>query len=172
MKHSGRNIKRRLYGLTLIGNRLSRIRHFRGHGVHSPFVYSLVRKVFMHKGLFSEDNRALYDALIALNIPKRRAIELQNGMLYCGYTTFSIDSTECSAQFNIMTEHYPTAELERALKRAAEQNTTLVVLFPYLCRERTNVCKSLIERHTSTSVDNGGYILFLNNNLPKQHYRL
>ena len=172
MKHSGRNLKQRLYGLTLIGNRLSRIRHFRGHGVHSPFVYSLVRKVFMHKGLLSEDSRALYDALTTLKTPKRRAIELQNCMLYCGYTTFSIDSPECCAEFNILTEHYPTAELERALSRAAELGTTLVVLSPYLCRERKDVCQSLIARHTSTSVDNGGYILYLNNYLPKQHYRL
>ena len=172
MKHSGRNLKRRLYGLTLIGNRLSRIRHFRGHGVHSPFVYSLVRKVFMHKGLLSDENRSLYDAIVALGTPTRLATELQNILTYCDYHTFSIDSADCVAEFNILTEYYPTAELKGALSRAAERGTTLVVMFPYLYRERTDVCQSLIDLHTSTSVDNGGYILFFNNYLPKQHYRL
>ena len=172
MKHSGRNLKRRLYGLTLIGNRLSRIRHFRGHGVHSPFVYNLVRKVFMHKGLLSDENRSLYDAIVALGTPTRLATELQNILTYCDYHTFSIDSADCVAEFNILTEHYPTAELNGALSRAAERGTTLVVMFPYLYRERTDVCQNLIDLHTSTSVDNGGYILFFNNYLPKQHYRL
>ena len=172
MKHSGRNLKRRLYGLTQIGNRLSRIRHFRGHGVHSPFVYSLVRKVFMHNGVISDEDCSLLETLVALGMPKRRAVELQNCMTYCDYSTFSIDSAQCSAEFNILTDHYPTSELEEALSQAAKLGTTLVVMFPYLSRERKDTCLSLITRHISTSVDNGGYILFFNNYLPKQHYRL
>lgn len=172
MKHSGRNLKRRLYGLTLIGNRLSRIRHFRGHGVHSPFVYNLVRKVFMHRGLISEGDSSLCNALIAHGIPTRLATELQNILTYCDYHTFSIDNAACSAELNILTDHYPTTELESSLSRAAEQGTAVAVMFPYLSRERKDLCLSLVGKHTSTSVDNGGYILFLNNYLPKQHYRL
>lgn len=34
------------YHLSLI---IYRFRHWRGHGVHSPFVYSLVREVFMRR---------------------------------------------------------------------------------------------------------------------------
>ena len=172
MKHSGRNLKRRLYGLTLIGNRLSRIRHYRGHGVHSPFVYNLVRKVFMHKTLFSQEQKALYDSLTALEVPERRAIELQNCMIHCGYTSFSIDNINSCAEFNILTEQFPTDELIRAFEHAQTTGVTLAILAPYLCRERTEQCRNLIANHRSTSVDNGGYILFFNNHLPKQHYRL
>ena len=60
MKVSGRNLARRLM---MLGNALSRVKHRRGHGVHSPFVYSLVRKVFMSKVLDESLGTVLYDSL-------------------------------------------------------------------------------------------------------------
>ena len=44
-----------------------RARYFRGHGVHSPFVYDLVRHVFMRAELLPGD-RSLYEALLAVGI--------------------------------------------------------------------------------------------------------
>ena len=82
MKVSGRNIKRRLYKLSLLPNKLSRAKYFRGHGVHSPFVYGLVRKVFMCGKLFEDCNRNLYDRLLEAGIPVKRAVQLQNAMTY------------------------------------------------------------------------------------------
>ena len=38
---------------------LARARFFRGHGVHSPFVYAIVRQVFMKTEL-AEGDRSLY----------------------------------------------------------------------------------------------------------------
>ena len=58
-------------------NRLSRARYFRGHGVHSPFVYDIVREVFMHDGLLPGD-RTVYDSLTAAGVSRRRAGQLQN----------------------------------------------------------------------------------------------
>ena len=48
MKIVGHPISFRLPGrVSELRNRLSRARYFRGHGVHSPFVYDIVRSVFM-----------------------------------------------------------------------------------------------------------------------------
>ena len=44
MKPGGHPIGLRLSGrMAELRNRLSRARYFRGHGVHSPFVYTIVR---------------------------------------------------------------------------------------------------------------------------------
>ena len=171
MKHSGRNIKQRLYGLTLIGNRLSRIRHFRGHGVHSPFVYSLVRKVFMRRTLIDPEQDNLYNALVELQISPKRAIELQNIATLLEYHTFSIDSDQGDADFNIITTS-EVIDIRTAFECTKSSGTTLVILTPYLNKERREICRELIESHNSTSVDNRGYLIFFNNHLPKQHYRL
>ena len=39
------------------------VRHWRGHGVHSPFMYGIVRNVFMKNRITGSD-RALYQALL------------------------------------------------------------------------------------------------------------
>ena len=54
MKRSGRTLKQRLYGLKHLPTHLRRARFFRGHGVHSPYVYDIVRKVFMQRELVSK----------------------------------------------------------------------------------------------------------------------
>ena len=171
MKQSGRNIKQRLYGLTLIGNRLSRIRHIHGHGVHSPFVYSIVRKVLMRKTLIDPEQTCLHDSLLELGIAEKRATELQNIATLLSYGSYKIDGIECSADFNIATT---TSGMDvcTAYQNAQQNQKTLVILYPYLDRERREICRKLIETHTSTSVDNRGYLIFFNNHLPKQHYRL
>ena len=62
MKPGGHPIGLRLSGrMAELRNRLSRARYFRGHGVHSPFVYTIVREVFMRRELLPGD-RALYGA--------------------------------------------------------------------------------------------------------------
>ena len=57
-------------------NRLSRARYFRGHGVHSPFVYDIVRSVFMRDDLLP-GRRDLYEALLTAGVSRRRAVQLQ-----------------------------------------------------------------------------------------------
>ena len=60
----------RIYGrMAELRNRLSRARYFRGHGVHSPFVYDLVRQVFMRDSLLPGP-RDLHDALLARGVSR------------------------------------------------------------------------------------------------------
>ena len=171
MKVSGRNIKRRLYKLSLMTDKLARARYYRGHGVHSPFVYGLVRKVFMCRHLIDISHTELYEALLNVDVARKRAVQLQNTMLYCDYATFAING-DGSADFNIATANYPTEQLASAYEAAKQHGTTLVVMQPYANRERREKCRAIISSHTSTTVDNRGYLLIFNNKLPKQHFRL
>ena len=172
MKTTGRNLKRRLYGMTIIGNRLSRLKHFRGHGVHSPYVYGLVRKVLMHKTLDASIEHPLYAELICRGISERRAIELQNLAYYSQVESYSIDNTECSSHINILTANIDSTLFAMAAENATKNGTTLVIMEPYQNRKRRVECAEILWQHRSTSVDNRAYIILFNNHLPKQHYKL
>lgn len=170
MKRSGRTLKQRLYDLSHLGGYLKRVRYFRGHGVHSPYVYSIVRQVFMRRTLI-DDKHDIYDALTALGLSRRRATELQNLATHCNYESWAIDSIEQKAMV-IATLATSADELERYVDEAKKGGTTLIILNPYHTAERWGVCKRVIEEHTSTTVDNRAYLIIFNNHLPKQRYRL
>ncbi len=169
MKRSGRTLKQRLYGLKHLPSRLRRARYFRGHGVHSPYVYNIVRQAFMSSKFIGNDH-ALYDALIARGVAPRRAMQLQNLAIHCDYATWSID-TEGGAMV-ILTLDCEAETLAQHAEAAQATKSTLCILSPYHTAERWQMCCSLIDAHPSTSVDNRGYLLLFNNHLPKQRYRL
>ena len=167
MKISGRNISRRL---RLFGVNIARVKHYRGYGVHSPFVYSLIRKVFMSKTLLEGSGSALYDDLLAAGVSQRRARQLHNLLPYIEGQSYSIDEVE--GDLSILLADYPVQRVREAYEEAKTQKVTLVVMQPYLNRERQSVVKELIDEHQCTTIDNRAYILLFNNRLPKQHYRL
>ncbi len=171
MKHSGRTLKQRLYGIRQLPNRLARIRHFRGHGVHSPYVYSIVRQVFMRHDLMTA-RHDLCEELLKLGAPLRRAIELQNLMIHCGYATYAINSLPEGCPYAILTCELSEEKSLELVSRAAETGATIVLSRPYDCRERTKFCRQIIEKHKSTAIDNRGYLILFNNHLPKQHFKL
>ena len=167
MKTSGRTLGRRLM---LLGDRLSRLKHRKGHGVHSPFVYGFVRKVLMSKALCEGAGTALYDTLLANGVAHRRAKELHNTLVYIEGQSYSINEVE--GDLSILLADYPTEKLAAALTTAKAEGVALAICQPYANRERQEAVKALMAEHRSTTVDNRAYILFCNNHLPKQHYRL
>ena len=167
MRSNGRNLKRRLQ---LLGNRLSRAKHYHGYGVHSPFVYSLVRKVLMAKSLFEDTGTAFYDSLRVNGVSEKSARQLHNLLYHIEGQSYSIN--EVGGDVSVLLDNYPTEKLSMACEEATSEGVTLVVCQPYLNRERQNCIKSLVDNHHSTTVDNRSYIIFFNNKLPKQHYRL
>lgn len=156
-------------GLAAAGSRLARARHFRGHGVHSPFVYAIVREVFMRTPLLPGD-RTLYRALLAAGVAERRAVQLQNLAIHAGYDTFGLNRAD--AAFCIATRDLPRAELLALTGAATRTGATVAVLDPDAGRERRALCRQLVAMHRSTSVDNRAYLLLFNNHLPKQHFIL
>lgn len=171
MKITGRNIKRRLYGVKSLTNRLSRAKYFRGHGVHSPFVYAIVRRVFM-QSRFITDDRSVYDALCNRGVPESRAMQLQNLYSHCCYERFDLNAVAEGDDFVVLTREIPNESLKGYAAEAERIRATLVVMAPYDGRERETVCGEIIAAHHGTTVDNRGYLLIFNNYLPKQHFRL
>ena len=167
MKINGRNLGRRLM---LLGDRVSRIKYRKGHRVHSPFVYGFVRKVLMSKTLCEGEGITLYDNLIVEGMSEKRARELHNTLFYIEGQSYAINDVGCD--LSILLADYPTEKLRSAYEDAKSEGVTLAICQPYANRERQNEVKALIEEHNSTTVDNRAYILFFNNRLPKQHYRL
>jgi hypothetical protein len=170
MKKSGRTLKARLYGLKHLSSRLKRARHFRGHGVHSPYVYNIVRKVFMQRNLVC-DNRDLYTALKEHGVAERRCVQLQNLMAHCGYERWHMDSME-ACDLLICTMATPYDQLLAYANYARENRLTLCIMEPYNNANRWDVCRTIVAEHPSTTVDNRAYLLVFNNHLPKQVFVL
>ena len=170
MKRSGRTLKQRLQDISYLPSYLSRARYFRGHGVHSPYIYDIVRKVFMQGKLYTPTNE-LYPALMAKGVAKRRSVQLANLAEHCGYNSWSIDKME-ESQMIVTTLDTAAAELARYAEYAREKGATLCIINPYNNRERWEACLGIIDAHPSTTVDNRAYLLIFNNHLPKQRFRL
>ncbi|MEG0789628.1 MAG: hypothetical protein RSB23_05230 [Alistipes sp.] len=170
MKIKGRNIKTRVAGrVSALRNKLSRARYFRGHGVHSPFVYALVRHVFMCDKLLSKDV-SLYHDLLQVGVSQHRAIELQNLFTFCGYARFGINKAD--ADLCIVTREQPPQQTLALVSAAQQQGCTVAIMLPYGGHEREAMCGRIIADHPSTTVDNRGYLLIFNNYLPKQHFKV
>lgn len=170
-KISGRTIARRLYGLGQLPSRLRRARYFRGHGVHSPYIYDIVRKVFMKSSL--QDSRTdLYDDLTKRGVSRRRAVQLQNLMSHCGYATYGIDCAPDRVDMIVATLGTENDDLQKLALAAREMRATLCIMAPYFSAVRNRACRCIVDGHPSTSVDNRGYLLLFNNHLPRQRFKL
>ena len=125
----GHKLGLKFYGrVTELRNRLSRARFFRGHGVHSPFVYDVVRNVFMRDTLLPGD-RALFRELLAAGVPERRAVQLQNLAIHCGYATFGLNRAD--AEFCVATCGLPRPATLALVRAAAEAGHTVALMSPY-----------------------------------------
>ena len=174
MKISGRTIKQRLYGLSRLPQRLSRARFFRGHGVHSPFVYAIVRQVFMRSSFLTDDpyyTTLAYGAMLERQIPRKRAVQLVNLCVHCGYREISY-SDPCAADLMIVPQSVDPSQFGPYVDTARSCGATLVIMAPCMNRARERACREIVAAHRCTTVDNRGYLLIFNNHLPKQHFRL
>lgn len=150
-------------------NRLMRARYFRGHGVHSPFVYDLVRHVFMRSELLAGD-RSLYEALSMAGVSERRAVQLQNLAIHCGYGSFGLNCAR--GELCVVTHVLAVNEAMALVQDAVRNGRTIAIMTPYADPEWRLMCRRLIAAHRSTTIDNRGYLLIFNNYLPKQHFRI
>ena len=127
------------------------------------------------RSALNTERRELYDALLKINVAKRRAIQLQNLMEHCKYATFKID---CELQqikdcnMVIASVDIPAENLAAMANKAREEQLTLCIMSPSLDHQRDKACQAIVEAHPCTSVDNHGYLLLFNNYLPKQKFRL
>lgn len=169
-------ITKRLYRVAAGSVRAANVRHYRGHGVHSPFVYSLVRQVFMRRRVEGAE-MDLYADLLLRHVSRRRATQLQNLYSHCGYANYLFADAQTASldgvELCIVPREYSTDELHRLTDEAQRTQTTLCILAPRDERARNRQCRRLVSDHNGTSVDNRGYLLlFYVEGLPKQHFSL
>ena len=85
------------------------------------------------------EEHALYDALQAKGVAKRRAIQLQNLVQHCDYVTWSIDEVS-AVPFIVATLDTPSDMLSSYATYAREHGATLCIMNPYYNAERWTVC--------------------------------
>lgn len=171
MKRSGRTLKQRLYGLKHLPSYLRRARHFRGHGVHSPFVYDVVRHVFMRSTLLAKES-PLYAALRSVDVSDKRAIQLQNLATHCNIEQWCIDKLQDGVGLVVASLSTSFEHLEEYAVAARERGAILCIMSPYHNAQRWEACSKIVDAHPSTVVDNRAYLLLFNNHLPRQRYKL
>jgi hypothetical protein len=173
-----KNIKSTIARAAVYSRTLTRVKHYRGAGVHSPFVYGVIRNAMM-KTTPVGDNHPLFDELRARGFSRRRAAQLQNLYTFLGYTSapfaelagdpVALDaSTLCFVMPSL-----PDETTEELVSKAEGTGCTLCVISPYGSRSRHKMARALVAAHRHTSVDNRGFLLlFFNPRLPKQHFKL
>ncbi len=177
-----RGIRKKLARAAGYSRTVLRIRHYRGRKVHSPFVYGIVRNAIMKTTPQGED-RALFDELRTRGFSTKRAAQLQNLYTFRGYD--SVVFAECENPLSIT--HYPLSietlclvmpslseEQTLALVESARGTGAAICLVrPHESRGRRRLARSLVASHCHTSVDNRGFLLlFTDDRLPKQHFKL
>ena len=172
------NIKSRIFRIVLTAGAYLRIRHFRGRGIHSPFVYYLVRKSLM-KWRVTGGNTELYKKLTELHLHRRMAMQLQNVHEYCHLSEFEIITEYREGimydphKFYLTHPKLNIDELCLAVKEIEDVKGSVAVLYPRYNKARFIYCKRMFKRGEFLSIDNKRYILFFfNGRVPKQHYRL
>lgn len=166
-------IKKRAGGLALHMKCRSRLRHRRGHGVHSPLVYSLIRNVFMNKG--AGEDKYLHNKILEIGGSRKAARDAQNIYDHFGFSTFSLNNIENTFEGNrlyIFSDMLAGDSLLRTIDKGEMTGNALVVI-PDKSKELKSLCKTIAEKHTGISIDRKDYFLyFYNGQYAKQHYKL
>lgn len=174
-----KNIKRKIIRSYYYLRNLAHLQHYRGFGVHSPFVYGIVRHSLMEKHRLAGTDKSVFNALAAMRVSSKRATQLQNLYTWCAYKRFFIltdtdnsdaldDTTICFVMPSL-----PESETFALAAKAKDTGCAICLMAPYESHKRSKLCHELIRRHTHTSIDNRGFMLmFCNPRQPKQHFKL
>lgn len=173
------HLRRRLYSAGMKSKAMTRIRHFRGHGVHSPFVYSLIRNILMKRRTASAAHD-LYDELRRRGVGRHWAVQLQNIFTELHYDTFRFAAAgdgRCAITDGEMYLIGPGTACETIApmvgNMSALKHSVVCILSPTASKDRLRAVAETIRSHNGTSIDNRNYVLlFYDEGLPKQHFKL
>lgn len=174
-----RNIRKKLAGAAIYSCTLVRVRHYRGRKVHSPFVYGIVRNAIM-KTRPDGGDEALFDDLRARGFSVKRAAQLQNLYTFRGFTSAvfaeggnSLSTVPDAGTLCFAMPSMAEDDIRAMVEKVHGTGATVCVVSPYGSRGRYRLARHLVETHRHTSVDNRGFLLlFFDERLPKQHFKL
>lgn len=171
------SIKNKLFRMILSIGMLPRVKHYRGHGIHSPFTYSLVRNVLMKRSVIGDDYSVFY-AMRGVGLTRKASRQLQNLYQYLGFAKFELEDNTPVTEGKEQTLYFlnaslPTEQLRQSLDAVRAVGGAAVVIYPRYTRDRGRFCSDYCSQKEFLSVDNRRFLLFLfNNKYPKQHYKL
>lgn len=172
------HLRRRLYSAGMRSKAMTRIRHFRGHGVHSPFVYSLIRNILMKRRMVFATHD-LYDELRRRGVGRHWAVQLQNIFTELHYDRFRFVSAHDvrpveEGEMCLIDDNTPCEALSSAVEEVPHQIRAIAcILSPTSSKGRLRAAHEAVRSHNGTSIDNRSYILlFYDERLPKQHFKL
>lgn len=144
---------------------ISRIRHFRGHGIHSPFVYSLVRAVFTVRG---HTDGELYRALRGKGLGGKTSRRIERLHEFCGFGGCSL-SYEKNTPLCII---FPDGEFCPEMI-AESPGTVFVLVAPYKNKQKIGDCLTISSKYERLTIDSYEFfIIFDMERLPKRHYKI
>ena len=168
-------IKQRLFrGYFRIGAHIH-VRHWRGHGIHSPFMYGIVRNVFMKSRITGSDT-SLYEALRGERIGKKNAVKLQNLYTHCrmdGYTLVPDIGAAPDGDHTlyILLPDVAMETIVSTAREAAACRGSLVILSPHRSARCRRLARQIREHYPCVSVDRKlMMIYFFSPKLQPQHY--
>lgn len=148
---------------------IKHLRHSRGYGIHSPFLYRIVRESMMPRQIVANDD-SLYRALRTKGADRRTAIQLQNLYEREHYPSWSIDKSGDKEALTIATESCSEVTIRSMAQSLKEHNGTLCILHKPLNRQRKGFCRAIVAEHHSMSAEKRKFtLLFSRHDLRKQH---
>ncbi|MBQ5670675.1 MAG: hypothetical protein IIV29_08305 [Tidjanibacter sp.] len=150
-----------------------RFRHSRGYGVHSPFLYKVVREAMMPRKVATTDTR-LRGELVAAGVGGRTATRLQNYLSMVGYTRWAINKAEAFTEGTLFvaTPDCPHEVVEQMAEMCGVDGTTMATLCVIHHKGKAERVwrRELVEGHKGMSAEKPRFtFLFFNPALPKQH---
>lgn len=96
-------------------------------------------------------------------------MEIVNLATYCKFQSLDIDCVSRENDVVICSESCSEEKIEQLADHATSHGIAIVIISPY---KRLSLCNSLLKGNQSTSIDRLNYLIFFNNHLPKQHFKL
>lgn len=169
------------FGLSKRYNKIAymlRIRHFRGRGVHSPFMYTVVRKALMNRrGKHLTPNRPLVEYLRGFNFSENSSKRVSRVYSYLQFESYGVyRGGEYGGEDLIVID--PTIDIEQFLELESSiygSSKIVCAVFDkiYSDPESHKLWNGVLQRSEVVAVDlyyEG--IVFFNKNLHKQSYKM
>ena len=169
-----KRVPQRIARAVRYGRTFGHVRHYRGHGVHSPFVYRVVREVVMRKREITGDDRELFDTLRIMGVSRKRSAQLQNLYALCGCGRYVVDDEwfECKEDgaMWIVSKRVDPAMLTEVVRHAESHQVVICIVYPRSNSKRYKATRKAIGEHHGLSIDSIGFVVLMcNDNRCKQH---